>query len=165
MCTVLCVHIKPSFFSRKHKAKFFFLFFIILLFYYFLFFSLWLVLHNDNKLFAPTLLMISREHSLQYGAFDWWGTRDCAPWSRKYFIADATNKSSINRHMEWQGEISSSNNRFNFYKVSLTFRKFFQSQSHHIHWSTHTKSLTMSILNFHEQWILKYNIFFYSINM
>ena len=31
--------------------------------------------------------------------------------------ANATTRSSINQYLEWQGEISSSNNRFNFFAL------------------------------------------------
>ena len=54
-------------------------------------------------------------YSLQYGASDRWGARDLAPRSASEVIVDVTTISSIRGHLEWRGEISSSNNCFNFY--------------------------------------------------
>ena len=56
-------------------------------------------------------------YSLQYGASDWWGATDLGPWSACPVIVDTTSISSIRGHLEWRGEISNSNNRFNFYVV------------------------------------------------
>ena len=56
-------------------------------------------------------------YCLQYGASDRSGPRDLAPRSASEVIVDATTISSIRGHLEWRGEISSSNNRFNFYVV------------------------------------------------
>ena len=53
-------------------------------------------------------------YSLQYGASDRSGVRDLAPRSASAFSVDATTISSIRGHLEWRGEISSSNNCFNF---------------------------------------------------
>ena len=56
-------------------------------------------------------------YSLQYGASDGWGATDLGPWSGCPVIVDTTTISSIRGHLEWRGEISNSNNHFNFYVV------------------------------------------------
>ena len=76
--------------------------------------DLWWLLH---KIMYVCHYVWSHNSTLQYGASDRWGARDCAPWSRRSFIVDTTMKSSIRGHLEWRGEISSSNNHFNFYVV------------------------------------------------
>ena len=56
-------------------------------------------------------------YSLQYGASNRWGATNLGPWSACPLIVDTTTTSSIRGHLEWQCEISNSNNHFNFYVV------------------------------------------------